>query len=152
MIEGLFNEKIDNGYRISINPNEIYNQFLLYMFFSLHKNIVLVTPTLSDANRIYSNLSSNLKDKVFIFPDDDYLTKKAIAASPELMYMRMRFLNELDNSENKILICHTNSFLKKLPKKDKLKEKFVNLKVNDTIDRDKLIKKLDEIGYRYRVT
>ena len=148
MIEGLFNEKIDNGYRISINPNEIYNQFLLYMFFSLNKNIVLVTPTLSDANRIYSNLSLNLKDKVFIFPDDDYLTKKAIAASPELMYMRMRFLNELDNSENKILICHTNSFLKKLPKKDKLREKLINLHVNESIDRDKLIQKLNEIGYK----
>ena len=148
MIEGLFNEKIDNGYRISINPNEIYNQFLLYMFFSLNKNIVLVTPTLSDANRIYSNLSLNLKDKVYIFPDDDYLTKKAIAASPELMYMRMRFLNELDNSENKILICHTNSFLKKLPKKDKLREKLINLHVNEAIDRDKLIQKLNEIGYK----
>ncbi len=148
MIEGLFNEKIENNYKISISSNEIYNQFLLYMFFSLNKNLVLVTPTLSDANRIYSNLSLALMDQVFIFPDDDYLTKKAIATSPELMYMRMRFLNQFDNSKKKILICHTNSFLKKLPKKEKLNEKFIVLKVNNTINRDELITKLNDIGYK----
>ena len=68
MIEGLFNEKIENGYRISINPNEIYNQFILYMFFSLDKNIVLVSPTLSDANKLYARLSleTNMFDFVLI--------------------------------------------------------------------------------------
>ena len=148
MIEGLFNEKIENGYRISINPNEIYNQFILYMFFSLDKNIVLVSPTLSDANKLYARLSLFLKDKVFIFPDDDYLTKKAIAASPELMYMRMRFLNQLDSQKKKIVICHTNSFLKKLPKKEKLSEKFINLEIRKNINRDELINKLNLIGYK----
>ena len=96
MIEGLFDYKLEDGQRISINQNEIYNQFILYMFFSLNKNIIIVTPSLNDANGLYKELEPYLKDKVYIFPDDDYLTKKAIATSPELMYMRMKFLNNIN--------------------------------------------------------
>lgn len=148
MIEGLFNYNIEHGQKISISQNEIYNQFLLYMFFSLNKNIVIVTPTLNDANGLYKDLEVYLKDKVYIFPDDDYLTKKAIATSPELMYMRMKFLNEINNTDKKILICHTNSFLKKLPKKENLKEKIINIKINKSIKREELVNKLNEIGYK----
>lgn len=148
MIDNLFNEKIYNDMNISINQNEIYNQFLMYMFFSLNKNMIIVTPSLTEANKIYKDLSFYNKEKVYIFPDDDYLTKKAIATSPELMYMRMKFLDTINTKDNKILICHTNSFLKKLPKKDVFKNKQINLKINDTINRDEIISKLIEIGYK----
>ena len=97
MIENLFDLKLDNGQRISVSQNEIYYQFLMYMFFALDKSLVIVTPTLSDANKIYSALNDKLGN-IFIFPDDDYLTKKAIATSPELQYMRMRFLNDINSN------------------------------------------------------
>lgn len=147
MIENLFDLQLENGNKISINENEIYNQFLMYMFFKLGKSLVLVTPSLNEANRLYGDLEKRLSN-VFIFPDDDYLTKKAIATSPELMYMRMRFLNNINSNEKCILICHTNSFLKKLPKKEKLAEKNINLKVSKCIERDELLRKLDSIGYK----
>jgi len=147
MIENLFDLKLDNGQRISVSQNEIYYQFLMYMFFALDKSLVIVTPTLSDANKIYSALNDKLGN-IFIFPDDDYLTKKAIATSPELQYMRMRFLNDINSSEKCILICHTNSLLKKLPLKTKLEQKKISIYKDAVIDRDDLIRKLDDIGYK----
>lgn len=147
MIENLFDEKIENGYKISITQNEIYYQFLMYMFFSLDKNLVVVTPTLNEANIIYSNLVDRC-DNIFIFPDDNYLTKKAIAASPEFLLMRMKFLNNINEKNKSILICHTNSFLKKLPKKNVFDDKKIVISISKNISRDDLISKLDSIGYK----
>lgn len=147
MIENLFDLKIDNGQKISVSQNEIYYQLLMYIFFALDKSLIIVTPTLSEANKIYASLSSQIND-VFIFPDDDYLTKKAIATSPELMYMRMRFLNNINRSEKCVLISHTNSLLKKLPLKSKLEEKKINVYKDAVIDRDEFISRLDSIGYK----
>lgn len=147
MIENLFDFKILNGNKFSITENEIYRQFMMYMFFSLDKSIILLTPTLNEANKLYGMLEGSISN-VYIFPDDDYLTKKAIATSPELQYMRMRFLNNINPNEKCFLICHTNSFLKKLPKKDKLAEKNIKLSISKSIERDILVEKLESIGYK----
>lgn len=146
MIENLFSYNFENNQRISISQNEIYYQLLMYMFFSFNKSLVVVTPTLNEANKIYSSLSDKYSN-VFIFPDDDYLTKKAIATSPELMYMRMRFLNNVNSSDKCILICHTNSLLKKLPLKSNLEQKKINIYKDAIIDRDNFVRQLDDIGY-----
>ena len=148
MLNGLFDFKFKDGMKINVSKNEIYNQMLLYMFFAWKKSVVIVTPTLNEANQLYKDLQYYLKESVYIFPDDDFLTKKAIASSPELMYMRMKFLNNIDSTDNKILICHTSSFLKKFPAKNSFEEKAINLKVSKTIDRDDLIEKLTNIGYK----
>ncbi len=147
MIKNLFNEKLNNGYKISISMNEIYYQFLQYMFFSLNKSLVIVTPTLTEANNIYAALNNRLKN-TYIFPDDDYLTKHAIAISPELTLMRMKFLNNINQNEKCILICHTNSILKKLPPFQEFKNKNIKIKVGDEFSRDKLINMLEDIGYK----
>ena len=41
----LFDFDIDTVKKISITKNEIYNQLLLYIFFSSKKNLLLVVPT-----------------------------------------------------------------------------------------------------------
>ena len=148
MFKDLFDIKYRDGLKISVSKNEVYNQLLLYMFFAWNKSVLIVTPTLNEANQLYRDLQYYLKDKVYIFPDDDFLTKKAIASSPELMYMRMKFLNSIDDKSNKVLICHTSSFLKKFPKKSNFIDKSISFNVNDKIDRDKLINKLIDIGYK----
>mgnify|MGYP004526191893 CR=1 FL=1 len=147
MISNLFDINIEKNIKISITPNEIYNQLLLYIFFSCNKNLILVTPNLNDANKLYSQLSKSVKN-IYIFPDDDYLTKKAIATSPELMFMRMKFLNKIQTDEKFIMICHTSSLLKKLPSKLQMQNKNLELKVNTSCDRQLLIEKLMQIGYK----
>lgn len=147
MIKDLFDLKLENNYKVSVTNNEIYYQLLMYIFFQFKKNVVLVTPNLNEANKIYSCLNNRI-DHLYIFPDDDYLTKHAIATSPELQLMRMRFLNNIKENEHSFLICHTNSFLKKLPNKNSFEDKNIKLKIGDNISRDLLISKLNNIGYK----
>ena len=143
----LFDKDILKYKKISITKNEIYNQLLLYFFFMQDKNILLVVPTLNEATELYNEIK-NYIDDVYLFPEDDIMSKKAIASSPELLFMRVNLLNKFNDKNKKIVIVHLNSFIKKLPNKNYYINNKINLKIGDTIDRDSLIKKLDNIGYK----
>ncbi len=143
----LFDFDIDKYKKISVSKNEIYNQLMLYIFLTCKKNIVLVFPTLNEATETYNELRTYIDD-VYIFPEDDYITKRAIASSPELLYMRSKLYNKLNDNSKKIVIAHLNSFIKKLPSKSKYNDNKILLKTGLKIQRDELIKKLDNIGYK----
>ncbi len=143
----LFDKDILNYKKISISKNEIYNQLLLYIFFMSNKSLVLVYPTLNEATETYNELK-NYIDDVYLFPEDDLMAKKAIAVSPELLYMRVNLLNKFNDNKNKIVIMHLNSFIKKLPNKDKYIDNKINLNIGDKINRDSLVKKLNQNGYK----
>ena len=76
------------------------------------------------------------------------MTKKAIASSPELLYMRANILNKFEQDTKKIIIVHLNSFIKKLPAPSSYKENRINLKINNEINREEFINKLVKIGYK----
>ena len=143
----LFDFDILKYKKISVTKNEIYNQLLLYIFFSCKKNILIVLPTLNEANELYNELK-NYIDDVFLFPEDDFMSKKSIAASPELLFMRVELLNKIHEKNKKVVICHLNSFIKKLPSKKEYENNKIQLKVNEQIDRNKLINQLINIGYK----
>ncbi len=143
----LFNFDINSFKKVYVSKNEIYNQFMLYMFFSYNKNILLVVPTLNEATEIYNELKKYI-DEVYLFPEDDFMTKKAIASSPEFLFMRANLLNKFSNNDKKIVIVHLNSFIKKIPDIKEYKSKKIKINTGDKINRDELIKKLLEIGYK----
>ena len=132
---------------ISVSKNEIYNQLLLYIFLKCKKNIILVYATLNEATETYNNLK-NYIDEVYLFPEDDFMNKKAIASSPEFLYMRVNILNKINSKDKKIIIVHLNSFIKKLPDRKKYIDNKIILKVGDEIERDNLVKKLSQNGYK----
>ena len=135
----LFNFDVNSIKKISINKNEIYNQFMLYMFFNMKKDILLVVPTLNEATEIYNDLK-NYIDNIYLFPEDDIMTKNAIASSPEFLFMRANLLNKFQENNQKFVIVHLNSYLKKLPSSDLYIKNKINLKINDEINREELIK------------
>ena len=91
---------------------------MLYIFFSYNKNLLLVLPTLNEATELYNELKTYVDD-VYLFPEDDIITKTSIAVSPELLFMRANLLNKINDDTRKIVIVHLNSFIKKLPSKNK---------------------------------
>lgn len=147
LFKKLFDFDINNVHKISVSKNEIYNQLLLYIFFTTKKNILLVVPTLNEATEIYNEMKNYL-DEVYLFPEDDFMAKKAIASSPELLYMRANILNKFETETKKIIIVHLNSFIKKLPAPSSYKENRINIKVNSEINREDFINKLIKIGYK----
>lgn len=147
LYEKLFNFDLKGIKNISISDNEIYNQFLLYIFFKYKKNILLVLPTLNEATEKYNDLKS-YTDDVYLFPEDEFITKSAIAVSPELLYMRINLLNKIKDDKQKIVIVHLNSFIKKLPNIEKYQNQKIILKTGQRVDRKKLIEKLIDNGYK----
>ena len=143
----LFDFDINNIKNVSISDNEIYNQFILYTFFSSGKNIMLVFPTLNEATEKFNNLKSYLDD-VYLFPEDDIISKSAIAASPEFLYMRINLLNKINDNKQKIVIVHLNSYIKKMSNIQAYRDKTIHLKKNKIVNREKLIKDLTENGYK----
>ena len=140
----LFDFNVDKYKKIYVSKNEIYNQFLLYIFSKCKKNILLVVPTLNEATEIYNEIKRYTSD-VYLFPEDDFMTKNAVASSPEMLYMRSNLLNKFSNSDAKIIIVHLNSFIKKLPSIDEFKNKKIELKIGNTINRDELIKVIESL-------
>ena len=134
LFKNLFNLEIVNNLKISCTDNEIYNQLILYIFSHDKKNVLLLTSNLNEANKLFFNLK-NYYDEVYIFPDDEYLTKKAIATSPDLLYMRMNLLNNIATDNKKIVICPINSYFKKLPALNTFKNLSIQFKINDNYDR-----------------
>ena len=145
--KSIFNFDVKNDLNLSVSNNEIYNQLILYIFFSVQSDLIILVPSLNDANKLFNSLKSYL-DNVYIFPEDDYLTKKAIAASTDLLFMRMNFLNTIDNKDKKILICHVNSFIKKLPARNDYVSKSIKIELGKEIDRNNFLQKLISIGYK----
>ena len=147
LVNELFDFDIDKYKRISITKNEIYNEPLLYIFFKSNINLLIVVPTINEATDLYNELR-NYINSVYIFPEDDIITKNAIASSPELLYMRVNLLNKIANNEKKIIILHLNSYIKKLPSKNSFIDNKIHIEKGSKINRETLIKKLQENGYK----
>ena len=111
-----------------------------------NRNIVVVTPTLFEANKLINSLS-NYNQKAFLFPMDDFLASASIAVSPELKITRLETINHILERERSIVVTHLNSYLRYLPSKKKYEESVLKLEVGDVIDRDKFVSQLIENGY-----
>ncbi len=143
----IFDFDITKTKNIYISKNEIYNQLLLYIYFNTDQNLLLVFSTLNEATEVYRALK-NYIDEVYIFPEDDFITKTAVATSPELLFLRLNLLYNIKKNTKKIVIVHYNSFIKKLPNKNEYNNQKLELSIGKEIKREKLINNLLDLGYK----
>ena len=135
----------DIGSEVSGLTSEL-NIFYLQRLFEKHnRNIIVLTSSLYEANKIYNDLS-NIVDNTCFFPMDDFLTSMIIAASPELKYKRLETLDKLKGDELQIVVTNLMGYLKFLPKMGT--KNFIEINVGDNIRRDDLVKRLSELGYK----
>ena len=147
LFNNLFNFKVRDNLKINISKNELYIQLLLYMFDKTDNNLLILTSNLNEANFLYNKLSYYLNN-IYLFPDDDYISKKAMVESPELLMMRLDLLNNIGNRKKKIVISHLNSFKKLLPNPINFETKKIILKKQEKLERKDFIKKLVDLGYK----
>jgi transcription-repair coupling factor (superfamily II helicase) len=146
IFESLFNHSGKNNIGV-IGLNEELNAIYIHSFFQKQNDdVIVVTNSLFEANRIYESLLT-YTENVFFFPADDFLTSVAIAMSPDLKMIRLETLNKIIKLDKKIIVTHLMGFLKYLPTKKLWLESIVNLTINDEIDINKLVDKLYNIGY-----
>ena len=139
-------EKI-NDVKITGFNNESFFVYLNNLFHQYNRNIVVVTNSLYEANKIYSSLI-NYNSSVYLFPMDDFLTSEAIAISPDLLINRMETLKECSNSGNKIIITNLMGYLRFLPSKEKYFESILDIHVGMSIEPFELYSRLVKIGYK----
>ena len=100
---------LDSYFKYEINSEisgltEQLNSFYLQKLVEKYnRNILVLTSTLYEANKIY-NLVSKDYENTLLFPMDDFIVSEALASSPDLMSKRIETLNELSISEDKKII------------------------------------------------
>ena len=127
--------------------SESFDIFLNNLSIKSKKNILVITSSLYEANKIYAGLS-NYTDKVALFPMDDFLTSEALAVSPDLLTNRLETLKDISLNKINIVITNLMGYLRYLPTLNTYKENIINIKQGDVIDPRKLYEKLVSIGYK----
>ena len=138
-------DSFDNNLIKGLNETG-FAHYINEVFEEKKENIILVTPTLFEANRLL-NILTSYTDKALLFPMDDFLTSMAVAISPDLKITRLETINSLLNKEKHIVITHLMGFLRFLPNKELYQNKIINLKKNMDFDPKKLVENLISIGY-----
>ena len=140
----LFNYNDENEfYGLSDELKAIY---LNNIFSKLEKNIIFITNTLYEANKMYQ-LVNNYTKKVLLFPMDDFLTSEALATSPELKINRIETIRQILDNEKNIVITNLMGLLRFLPSPQLFSQKQIRFEVGKSYDVNKIIEQLDAIGY-----
>lgn len=126
--------------------DEFFSLYINKLFNESEKDILIVTPTLFEAN-LLNNYLSVYTNKTYLFPMDDFLTSESVAISPDLKITRLETINKTLLNDKKIIVTHLNGYLRYLPNKEKYKSSIINLSVDKEYPREKLIENLIEIGY-----
>ncbi len=142
-------KSIDDGKTNIIGlTDELQSVFLNSVFKEKKSNLLVVTGTLYEANKLYNSLI-NYNKNALLFPMDDFITSEVSIASPELEVNRLETLDTIAGSSNNfIVITNLMGFLRYLPSKDNYLKGIKKLKVNDEINKNDLYKELCDNGYK----
>ena len=147
LMNDLFNFEEKDNYAIKGMNDTAFSLYVNSLFRKQNRNIVILTPTLFEANKLLNSLTSS-NSNALLFPMDDFLTSMAVAISPDLKITRLETINSIVNSNEKhIVVTHVMGFLRVLPTIDTYKKGILTLKVGMSIDPKKLVEKLTDIGY-----
>jgi len=127
--------------------DEFFCAYLSKLMLEKRRNILVVTSTLYESNKLIESLS-NYNTYSYLFPMDDFLTSESIAISPDLKITRLDTLQHIINDQNNyIIVTHLNGLLRYLPEKNLFKKSSLHLKKDQDYERQQLIDDLIRIGY-----
>ncbi len=135
-----------DGSVISGLTTELKGLFIYKKFKKENRNILCLTTSIYEANKLYQTLL-NYTPHVSFFPMDDFLTSEALAISPEFKFTRLDTLNKV-LSEKRIVVTNLMGFLRFLPNPKDYKNSFLTLKLNEEIKINELVSKLYKMGYK----
>ena len=119
--------------------------FLNNLLVKEERAILVVTPSLFEARNLFNKFTDN--KNVVLFENDDMILADGTAISPELKVDRINILNDLVTDNRKIVFTDVSGYVKFLPDVSVFKENKIVLKEGSSVVRDKLITRLNELGY-----
>ena len=152
MFQNVF--KYENNLTVSGLNESLINEYINNYFLSNDRDILVVTNSLYEANRVYKSIHEENKS-VYFFPMDEFATATAISTSPDLKIVRIETLNSLDKKK-KIIITNLTGYLKKIDKKenkliinfDTKREEIINFLENNSYIKTNLVSTTGEYAIR----
>lgn len=149
----IFDKLIDTSSYNKAGLLSINTPFFALYLNKLHKQenkgVVVVTPNMYEANKIYNSLLNYTNP--LLYQVDDIGILNAIATSPELKLERLNILKDLLENNNRIVITDTNGFVKNIPSPKDLQNNILKLTTNEEINQELIISKLTDLGYNREV-
>jgi transcription-repair coupling factor (superfamily II helicase) len=146
-IENIFSEYKGGKLGLSGLTDELLCVYLNKIYTNNKQDIVIVTSTLFEANKIYQILIK-FTNNVLFFPMDDFLTSEALAISPNLKINRLETIADIiKNKHPNIIVTHLMGFLRYLPSKDLFHRRIIKIKEGEEIKKENLVRSLYELGY-----
>ncbi|MBR1413705.1 MAG: transcription-repair coupling factor [Bacilli bacterium] len=140
--------KYENGINVFGLTDELNVFYMLNIFKKEDRSLLVVANSLYEANKIYRALKTHVDDTM-LFLMDDFLTSVAVAVSPDLKINRLEVLEELEKSNRKrIVVTNLMGYLRFLPSIEHRKNTKLEFKLDNDINRDRVIELLEEFGYR----
>ena len=125
---------------------EISIQYIINSFNSNDDNVLVVLSSMYEANKFFQFIRT-YTDKVYLFPMDEFLTSIAVAISPDLKLKRLETLEKIKTGQKCIIVTHLMGYLKYLTNVDVFNNSKLSYQLGDVINRDELIKYLENYGY-----
>ena len=136
--------KYEIGTEISGLTHELNVFYVQKLCDKYDRNIIVLTSSLFEANKIYDSLVK-IHDNTLLFPMDDFLSSMIVASSPELKYKRLETLDKLKSDKKYIIVTNLMGYLKYLPNANI--KNYIDIKQNDVIKRDVLAEEINKLGY-----
>ena len=136
--------KYEIGTEISGLTHELNVFYVQKLREKYDRNIIVLTSSLFEANKIYDSLVK-IHDNTLLFPMDDFLSSMIVASSPELKYKRLETLDKLKSDKKYIIVTNLMGYLKYLPSANI--KNYIDIKQNDVIKRDVLAEEINKLGY-----
>jgi len=116
------------------------------------KTSLIVTPNVADAERLLHELSLFLDEsdaaRVKVFPDWETLPYDSFSPHQDIISDRLRCLYNLSFREGTCVIVAAQTLMQRLVPTQYLKQKSLNLQLNETLNRDSFCQTLVESGYQ----
>lgn len=117
-------------------------------FLSMEKSIIVVKPNQYQVTKLYEQLSA-LVPQTYMFTVDESFRVETVASSPELLIQRLATMHALTLDKPIIVLCHVHSAVRYVPSMTLFKDAMIDLKINQTIEPNDLIKMLQQRGYQF---
>lgn len=121
---------------------------LINIFNSNDKDMILVTPNLFKAQRLYDQLSEVMDStNLSFFPQDEFITTEMLAMSVEFKLERINTIRKIIENKKSIIITNTTGLVKYLIPKYKWENAILDFNVGDVIDVNQIPSTLVSYGY-----
>ncbi len=126
---------------------------ILNLFEEVNHSILVVTPNIFNAQKVFDQLSNVLDtENLGFFPQDEFMTTEMLAMSNEFKLERINTIKKIINKNKMVIVTNTTGLIKYLLPKKEWEKAIIRLGKEDVVNFDELLNKLISHGYKREET